>query len=62
MKRLILSEEWEKDEISRRKGLKYMKEHPLSLEQMLEQVKKDEEIRKKNMKSMQRKEENKKED
>ena len=30
MRRLILSDEWEKDEPARQEGLKYIEKHPLS--------------------------------
>jgi hypothetical protein len=36
MRKLILSEEWEKNEPARQEGLKYMREHPLSSGQELE--------------------------
>ena len=45
MRRLILSEEWEKDEPARQEGLKYIEKLPLSLEQKLEQVRRNMEIR-----------------
>ena len=55
MRRLILSEEWEKDEPARQEGLKYMMEHPLSLEQKLEQVRRNMEIRRQNIEEIQEK-------
>lgn len=50
MKKLIsLRASWKKYEEKCRASLKYMQEHPLSLEEMLEQKKRNEEIRKQNM-------------
>ena len=61
MEEFIFNEQWEKDAPSRKESLQYMKEHPLSYEQAMEQVQRNREIRKKNMKEMQNKAKNKKE-
>ena len=60
MMKLILNKEWKTDEASRQAGLKYMNEHPYSAKEWNEQVLQNEEIRKQNMKSMQHREECKK--
>lgn len=50
----ILSEQWEKDAPFRMASVKYMSEHPLTHEQMIEQKRRNEEIRRKNMEEAQR--------
>lgn len=59
MEKLSFGEEWEKEEPKREAYLKYLKEHPLSLEEIDEQFKRNREIRFKNLKSKQEKEKNK---
>ncbi len=49
MDKLIFSEQWEKDAPLREESLKYMREHPLSSEELSEQVQRNQEIRKKYM-------------
>ena len=49
MKKLILSEEWEKGEAFRQSSLKYMREHPYSPEHWEEQKRKNDEIRRQNI-------------
>ncbi len=61
MEKLTLGEAWEKDEEKRQASLKYMQEHPSSYLTWEEQLKKNQEIRKQNMKQTQQKEENWKE-
>lgn len=60
MEKLIISEQWEKDRPLREASLKYMQEHPLSSEEWDKQFKKNQEIRKKNMRDLQRRERGKK--
>lgn len=53
MEKLSFGEEWEKEEPKREAHLKYLKEHPLSLEEIDEQFKRNREMRFKNLKSKQ---------
>lgn len=49
MKKVILSKEWEKDAPSRQKAVAKMKEHPLTLDELIEQQKCNERIRQENI-------------
>ena len=47
MKRVILSKEWENDAISRQKAVEEMKKHPFTLDELIEQQRRNEYIRQK---------------
>lgn len=47
MKRVILSKEWENDAISRQNALEEMKKHPFTLDELIEQQRRNDHIRQK---------------
>lgn len=49
MDKLIFSDQWEKDAPLREESLKFMREHPLTSKELSEQVRRNQEIRKKSM-------------
>ena len=49
MKRVILSKERENDAISRQKAVEEMKKHPFTLDELIEQQRRNEHIRQKDI-------------
>ena len=49
MKRIILSDAWEKGAPARQKSLEEMKRHPMTWDEMMEQKRRNELIRQENM-------------